>query len=217
MSVQFGYGHVLLNENDHALSIGGSFKTFVQFEMMTKSSITDFVSDISKLDMPMLLNVGLGLDVGILYNWANIISVTLMAYDIYTPVFVTKLRKNPYEIKQYQVLPIDFTVGLGINIPVSWSGKAISSWIVMFDYSNILQSFTPLERHPLLNIAVGTEIVFVNTIALRVGMNELYFHAGAGLRFGTFRIDVAAYGRELGKEPGARPQPNVDISLSFYR
>ncbi|MGL4981251.1 MAG: hypothetical protein ACRC4W_00075 [Treponemataceae bacterium] len=216
ISTQVSYGHVLINQDNHMLSVGGGLKLFIQTEFLIEDSITDLVSNFSFSNLPFLVNVGFGLDAGVLYSWANLLKVSVMAYDIYTPLFVNEISGSGAR-KKYHVMPFDLTVGFGINIPIAWSAKVLSSWQVLFDYSNIIQSFMPLERNPILNLAVGTEVVFINMIALRVGISEMYLHAGLGLKFGTFRIDVAAYGRELGKEPGSRPQFNVDFSFAFYR
>ena len=45
----------------------------------------------------------------------------------------------------------------------------------------------------------------------------MYPSAGVGARLGAFNIDAAIFGRELGLEPGTRPQLNLAISLEFFK
>jgi hypothetical protein len=85
----------------------------------------------------------------------------------------------------------------------------------MADYRDFLDLFKPIYRNPILNATLGTEVIFLDVISLRAGINETYLATGLGLDLTLFQIDLALYGKELGIDPGKRPLLNMDLSLSF--
>ena len=73
----------------------------------------------------------------------------------------------------------------------------------------------PIYRNPILNVAIGTEIILLDVVSLRIGIHETYLATGIGLDASICTIDLAMYGSELGIEPGEQPVFNIALSLAF--
>ena len=109
-------------------------------------------------------------------------------------------------------------MGIGIKIPTSFTFGIISSWTAYVDHENILVFFDENNlRNPILGFNAGTELELFKTIRLRLGINESYLSAGVGLKLGVFHVDAAIFGSELGLEPGAKPNLNAALSISFHK
>ena len=71
-----------------------------------------------------------------------------------------------------------------------------------------------MYRNPILNVAVGAEIEFLDVVSLRAGIRDAYLSAGLGLDLSICKIDLAMYGTEGGLEPGDRAILNIALSLA---
>ncbi|MGL4985611.1 MAG: hypothetical protein ACRC5H_00545 [Treponemataceae bacterium] len=215
VSLQIGYGIPLIKTNHHLWSIGVSAKMILQSEFFYTESISNLQNSINNLtDTPFYMNVGYGFDIGTFYQFADFFSLSIVFYDVYSPVHINRLEKYKGVSSRY-VTPTDMTIGVGFKLPQKLLGKIVSSWMIMADYKNMIYAFDDFQRNPLLNLSIGTELQLFKMLALRVGVSDLYLNTGLGLTFGAFNLDFAIYSKELGLEPGSNPQLNMGLSISF--
>lgn len=109
-------------------------------------------------------------------------------------------------------------VGLAAQIPFisDITFGLISSARVYIDHDDFLAlADSTAVVNPVLGFNMGAEVVLFKTISARLGINQGYFSAGAGLKLACFQFDAAIYGKELGTEPGAKPQLNVAFGTSI--
>jgi len=83
------------------------------------------------------------------------------------------------------------------------------------DYTDILDLTSPLPRNPILNVSLGVETRVLDIVTLRVGIDEALLSAGVGLDLGVFTLNIAAFGQELGLDPGDRPYYNLLVDFDF--
>lgn len=204
------------------LSVGFSSRLIGQFESSYKDSVTELIN--INFDMsPMNVSFGVGLDLGVQYELLNFINVALVWQDVYTPVWTTHFvgawaLENWNGTSKYQVLDSKLALGLGMDIPIEViTANIISHLGIYADYDDIFllaEDNGILGRNPILGLSVGAELILFDIIGLRAGMNEMYPSAGIGLYFPKFAIDFAIYGKELGLEPGYRPELNMGLSFA---
>ena len=219
-----GYGMTILNSGPHSLSLGIQVKGFVQTLFDESGNSLTVLTNFSNMDadsIPVVLSTGFGIDAGVLYKLGDL-SVGITCKDAFTPVFSTHYANlsafgggTPDSSVQFATIDPVLSAGIAYSIPFPEDWFALTSLKFMLDYQDIIPLFKPLHRNPLLNVALGTELVLVNIVSLRAGINETYLTAGVGLDLAIFKIDFAMYGKELGLEPGKRPCLNMAFGLSF--
>jgi len=226
-----GYGHKLQLGKNHNLSIGVSGGIISRaVNVGITGSITEIIDTVNALsdnieNLPVTSMLGYTVNAGLHYNFANFISVGATYNNILS---TTKTIDVPLNEEELQIdfseglkskLEPTLAVGVGIKIPTNFTLGIISSWTAYIDHENVLDLFVKdqLVKNPYLGLNAGTEIVLLNFISLRAGINESYLSAGVGLRLWALNIDAAVYGSELGIEPGAKPNLNAAFSISFKR
>ncbi|MGL4981898.1 MAG: hypothetical protein ACRC4W_03415 [Treponemataceae bacterium] len=209
--LQFGYGIPLVKTKNHFLSVGISAKALVQAEFFSNVGIDKLNRPFQ--EFPFYVNAGFGFNIGTFYQFGNVLGLSMVFHDVYSPMFINALTDN--NTSSTHVIPTDLTIGVSLKIPPSLIGKVVTSWLVMADYKNIIHGFAPSARNPLLNLSVGTELQLINMFAFRIGMSDLHIHAGFGFKISTFNMDIAIYKKEFGLEPGTNSQFNMDLSFSF--
>ena len=152
------------------------------------------------------------LNVGIVWN--NMISSTNTANVLIDPE--TQEVKFDFDNGTKSKLDSKLAVGFGVKVPINF---IITSMNIYVDHENILDLFVSdkIIKNPILGLNAGVEAVLLKAFSFRLGINESYLAAGFGLRLGSFNIETAVYGSELGLEPGDRPQLNTSISVSFKK
>lgn len=223
-----GYGHNFdLGLNDIAL--GFTVSGFARLPNIgIDDSLTGFMNSMSTFDpmnMPATSTYGYSISAGAQWTFANFLSIGAVWKDIYAPTYtftsenVSKVfelgGQKPVVNKKDQAV----AVGIGLNIPTKWTFGIISSWTVYADHENILDFMAKdkLVRNPMLGFGAGTEVTLFKSISVRAGIKDSYLSAGCGIRLGIFNIDAAIYGKELGLEPGTKPQLNTALSISFKK
>jgi hypothetical protein len=96
-------------------------------------------------------------------------------------------------------------------------------WVVMGDVRDALGAFGlfgPNARvshaTPFYNISIGTELIFYEFAALRVGMSDLFPCAGFGFTFGKVNIDFAFFGKNYNRaKAGDFVALGLDMSVRF--
>ena len=210
------------------LSVGGAVDLVNRVEGKILTSVTNLMSDNSEeMPLPLYTSFGFGLDVGATLSLLNFITVGLVWDDAVSGYFTSKSSDiSSGEIEpdaSYQAFNFDWKFNLGASVSVPgvniFTLGVISSLDVMLDLHDVIGMMVndPKKRNPILDVSLGTEAVLFKTISLRFGLHEMYPSAGVGARLGAFNIDAAIFGRELGLEPGTRPQLNLAFSLEFFK
>lgn len=211
------------------LSVGGAVDLVNRVEGKLLSSVTNLMSGDNPEEMiiPLYSSFGFGLDVGATLSLLDFITVGLVWDDAVSGYFTSKspnLASGELEPDaSYQAFNFDWKFNLGASVSVPsvnvFTLGVISSLDVMLDLHDVIGMMVndPKKRNPILDMTLGAEAVLFKTISLRLGLHEMYPSAGIGARFGAFNLDAAIFGRELGLEPGTRPQLNLAISLEFFK
>ena len=210
------------------LSVGGAVDLVNRVEGKILTSVTNLMSDNSEeMPLPLYTSFGFGLDVGATLSLLDFITVGLVWDDAVSGYFTSKspnLASGELEPDaSYKAFNFDWKFNLGASVSVPsvnvFTLGVISSLNVMLDLHDVIGMMVndPKKRNPILDMTLGAEAVFFKTISLRLGIHEMYPSAGIGARFGAFNLDAAIFGRELGLEPGTRPQLNLALSLEFFK
>ena len=177
------------------------------------------------LQQSFSLDVGVGVDVGILYTLNERFSIGLVGRNLFTTVMrnqYTQLQafldsETPATQDYDSLLPIDISAGISYTPPLGKLRYVLSDLRLFFDYSDIFDFATHPEtaRNPVLHAGLGFELVLLEILFVRGGFFHGLFSAGLGLDLTVFNINVSMFGRELSTEPGLRPVYNLILSLEF--
>lgn len=219
-----GYGLTVFQKDIHSVSAGFQLKGFFQTYTTqggTALGILDTAESLDLASIPTILATGFGLDAGLLYKMGDALSAGLVCRDLYTPVFTTEyasmddyLAGNGGDAIYARIDP-ELTVGASYSLQLPEDWITISQWGFYFDYRDILGLFDIIPVNPILNVALGTEMILLDVVSLRAGINESYAALGLGLDLSILSLDVAMYGSELGIDPGARPLLNMEVSMAI--
>lgn len=220
-----GYGLSILDKGSHSLAIGFQLKGFVQtflFEEGTSITVLNAFTNFNVDSIPTKLSTGFGVDAGVMYRFLSRFSAAIVCRDLYTPVFSSEYdtfsdfsKGSSGSTTSTDRLDSYLSAGVVYSVPLPESWATITDWNLMVDYRDFLDLLSPLYRNPVLNAAIGTELVFLDVVSLRAGIAETYLSTGLGLDLSLFTIDCAMYGSELGLDPGKRPVLNMALSVSF--
>lgn len=225
LGIVFGYAFPFDFGALGKLSVGVSGRGITQIEAVYTESLTSLIDKGFDLNStPLNLTFGFGFDIGVQYEVLDLIHVALVWQDAYTATWTSGLdisggyndHKSDYE---YNKLESKLGIGVGIDIPLEKITKNVISHLGVYaNYNNLWPLFNNKDevyRNPWLELSIGTELVLFDVVALRFGMNEMYFSSGFGLYLGVFRMDFSIYGRELGSEPGYSPQLNAGMAMTI--
>jgi hypothetical protein len=210
------------------LDLGIALKTFAQASVTLNQSILDMLTLFSSpsasilLSQPFALDVGIGVDAGVLYSWNKILSVGIVGRNLYAPVMrnaYTSLTSFGTALPtiSYGTTPLDLSAGIMFAPRLGVLESYITDLKLMLDYGDILDFLTHPDTasNPLLHIGAGVEMVMLQVLSLRAGFDEGYFSAGLGLDLTIFRLNLTMFGSELSTEPGLRPVYNLLLGLEF--
>ncbi len=222
--LQLSYGAPIIDKEDHYFSAGISAKGFFMVEgglsgVEPLSLVTD-IEDIANI-VPIYTHSGFSFDIGLYYKFLDMLSAGLVWNDPLNFIW-----SQLYGFESIETFDPDSTsrgsdeqsldLGLGIDIPVGKAEHVITDFIFMIDYRDIigLLDGNPASRNPILNLSLGTELTLFDIVSFRAGLDEMYFNAGIGFRAKKVTFDFAAFGKELGLEPGSLPQMNFSFAFS---
>ncbi len=230
-----GYGHAFDLGALGKLAAGVSTDIYAQVPYMNVNAnllnvltATDMMSALTGL-MQFKTSMGANINAGIQWRFLDFLNVAAVYNSMLSIVNNSPLQLDLENLDPSALLSFNSTrfqttgaagtvdVGVGIDIPTKWSLGLISDWGAYADIKDLFgcMANNPLERNPILNMNVGTEITLLNFISLRGGISDTYLHAGAGIRLLGLHLDAAIYGKELGTEPGSAPQLNAAISIGI--
>lgn len=223
-----GYGFKIPLGGDVSVEIGILAKGFVRGSYTLDDSLMGLFTLLSSPDPtaslmaePFDLTVGVGADLGLGLSLGRQFRVAVTYLDAFTPTYISKYAHLSDFIAGGAATAASGAVAPRLNAGILWAPDLgeldtyVSSFKLMADYSDILSLFALLPRNWILNLSAGAELRLLDILSLRAGLREGYLSAGVGVDLSVFKIDLAMFGRELGREPGQIPLFNMAIGLEF--
>ena len=166
---------------------------------------------------------GIGVDLGVRYSWNDTIALGVVARNLYAPALInsyatfSSFTQGATPTMSFGIVPLDLSAGIAYTPNLGALEPYLGGLKVLLDYNDILDFLTHPDTasNPVLHVGLGVEVQLLQILALRVGFDEGYFSAGAGLNLGVFRLNLTMYGSELSLEPGLRPAYNLILGLEF--
>ncbi len=226
----YAFGVPLPRFRDATLDIGLSIGAFIEggtAERFPFIELDDVVDDFGPdfiLDSPFALSSGFGLGLGMMYTYAEDLSIAITADNLYAPTVTTEydslddfLNDDGGETStSTDRAPAEINTGVRYSLPLGRVGRYIDEVDVYASYFDAFDFLTrDNPRNVLLKFAVGTEVQLLEILRLRGGLSEGLFAAGAGLELGVLDFNGAVYGRELSSEPGLNSVYNVGFSVDL--
>jgi hypothetical protein len=209
----------------NGLALGVSAKGYVRGAISPTMGIVEAMGKLSNplslLTDNFALTTGIGLDAGIRWDWNNQIAAAIACRDLFSPAIVTEYAHASDFVSALPGTTRTDTLDRSLDFGLMWApplgrlGQVIDSLVFALDYRDILDLASPLPRNPILNVGLGLEARFLEIVTLRAGIDEALLSAGLGLDLGVFKLNLAAYGAELGLDPGNRPYYNLLIDFDF--
>ncbi len=214
------------------LSFGVSARGITQLSMVYKDDLSTIYQTFDSFDalgIPASATLGLGLDLGVQYEFLDMVSVAIVWQDFYSPIWTNSfeglsaiLEKDAASGFQYSVLNPQLGIGASVDlVPLEIiTGGLISHAAAYANYADFLQFVRnaqsgELYQDPLLDLAVGAEVVLMDMVALRLGMNQLFISGGVGLYLGNLRLDASFHNEELGYAGTDWKQFNFGLSVTY--
>ena len=229
-NAEFGYGFNFdLGANDIAVGVSADFFSNL-LNVGINGSLTQLLGgsnseESSILDsLPITSMKGFSITSGLHYRYADFLNVGIVWDNMISSTNTANVLIDPeteevtfdFDNGVKSKLESKLAVGFGVKVPINF---IITSMNIYVDHENILDLFVSdkIIKNPILGLNAGVEAVLLKAFSFRLGINESYLAAGFGIRLGSFNIETAVYGSELGLEPGDRPQLNTSISVSFKK
>jgi hypothetical protein len=217
-----GYAFRVLNKGVHTVDVGAAGKFFGRASMDTgKLKILNIVSDFENWQHYLtdsFLTLGGGIDIGAQYRFLDNLTAALVVTDLFSLGYAAPLS----------IPGLGETSGSGylgyirpkINVGVSYKvfENYLVTWALMADYRDLINLFQQNDYYATngaLNLSLGTEVILLNILSLRLGMNQMLPAAGIGVDAKVLKIEAAIYGKELGREPGSLSTYALDLGILF--
>ena len=225
----YSYRIALPETSPHTLDLGillkGGVRGSVEVTESFASLLTLDISPDTILNSPFTLTAFIGMDVGILYNYNDFISVGITAMDLFSPTSVKTYNDLNGMISGSEsplttetgTIPISLNTGVGITPPLGPLDKYVSDFKIFLDYKDLLGVWLYQENYsnPWLHFSAGMELTLLEIFALRGGLDQGLLSAGLGVDLSLFTMNIAMFGSELGTEPGMRPVYNLMLGFEF--
>jgi len=212
-----GFAFRIFNFEHSSLDAGLTFKPFARGMVQEEIKITDLIGGtdefIENISIPVI--VGGTFDAGLMYRWGGL-RIGFTFNDIYSRGRVVYEYSLADDVKNRNNYYIPFTMNLGVALDFKlfkvFGLTLAADW---HNIRNVFQQDDYLQRNWLLDLSAGFQLSLFNVLKFRVGFNELLPSCGFGLDLGPFKLDLAYYGREFGREPGLLSTAVVEASISI--
>ncbi|MBN1410885.1 MAG: hypothetical protein JW969_08565 [Spirochaetales bacterium] len=172
---------------------------------------------------PLTMSLGGGLDAGIMYNIADILTVGIVGRDVFSATYqmifpsMMDMLSNFTFTNQMGYVPADLSAGIKVTPPLGIIGRVISKLDIYIDYQDILGFAThpATDKHWFLHLSAGMEVSLLEILHLRAGFAEGLFAGGFGLDLTILKMNVSMFGTEESLCPSLNPQYNVMIDFAF--
>ena len=220
-----GYAYRVELGKGHVLDLGLLAKGFIRGEVSATKGVFEIESLLdpaSLLGQPFVLTTGIGLDAGIRWDWEGQVSAGLVCRDAYSPALIAEfpsatsfIDRSATPTSTRSTIRPDLAVGAAWSPELGRLGRYIDGLVLALDYVDILDLARPVPRNAILNLGLGVEVRMLEILSVRLGFREALLAAGLGFDLGAFSLNAAAWGDEIGIEPGARPVYNLLLSFDF--
>jgi len=221
-----GYSFRVINKNSSLLDVGFLGKGFIRGALPLEASIltvTDLFSGNPLDTQPYTNTLGVGLDLGLLYQYARFFSFSIVYHDAYSPVLMVPYTSTTSFISggaasgsgTYTTIKSSLDVGFAVSPSFEYLDRYVSKLTFMADYRDILDLWALIPRNPVLNVGLGIEMIVLDALSLRAGISDALPALGFGIDFSIMQFDFAMRGMELGLDPGLQTTYAVDLGLLF--
>jgi hypothetical protein len=213
----------VLDRGSNIVDMGFLGKGFFRVSTEMEAPIID-VGDLfdDPMGVPLKTALGVGVDLGIKYTFAETFSAALVCFDPYSPAMVTAYRSAKDFLDSGDATGTDYAVvkpridlGFKYRIRSTFLDRYISDFIILADYHDFVDLFALIPRHPILNVGLGAELKVLKVLSFRAGVYDALPAAGFGLDLNFMKLDCSIYGKEMGLDPGVHPTYGLDIGLLF--
>lgn len=221
-----GYGFRFEPKSAHILDAGflakGFFRGMVELES-SLLSVDDLFSDDPFDDRPFTRTLGVGLDLGVRYEYDRTLAAAIVCRDAFSTAVISKYasasdflsREDTVDSDSHGKIDPTLDIGLAYYPRFERLERYITGLVFLLDYRDFFDFLELIPRHPILNFALGTEVVVVDSLSLRLGIAQALPSMGFGLDLKFVRFDFAMYGVELGLDPGVNSVFAMDMGLLF--
>lgn len=213
----------------HELSAGVGAKGFVMGSVSPTMGIAEalgVLSDPGSLlsSSAFDLTTGVGIDLGLRWNWNEVWAAGLVYRDAYSPAMVTEYSSLTGFVDDsasaklgstYATLPSSLDAGFSWTPELGVFSRVIDGLVLALDYRDILDLFAAVPRNPILNVGLGLETRILDIVRFRAGIADALLSAGMGFDLSVFTVNLAVFGAELGIDPGDRTCYNLLVDFSF--
>ncbi|HCM25520.1 MAG TPA: hypothetical protein DIC34_03045 [Treponema sp.] len=221
-----GYAFRLEPASGHTIDFGFAGKGFLRASGELGASvfsIETIIPDDPLGGIPIKMTAGVGVDVGVIYSYDSLFAVAIACRDAYSPALVSDFNSvdellsgsSGASSEEYGRIDPSLDVGIAFSPRIDIIQRYVSSLVFAADYRDFLDLAALIPRNPVLNVALGTEIVVLDALSLRAGIADALPNAGFGIDLSFMKFDFAMRGKELGLDPGENPAFVMDLSLTF--
>jgi hypothetical protein len=211
------------------LAAGVGAKGYVLGDITTPSTM-GIVEAVDYIDNPgslfsqnFSLTTGIGVDLGVRWSWKDQVAAGLVYRNAFSPAIQTTYSSlssflsnaSGSHSAEYGTIPSSLDCGVMWKPNLGRVGEVIDSFVIALDYKDILDLFNILPRNPILNVGFGVEARVLSIVSLRAGVADALPAAGIGLDLHAFTLNLAAYGTELGLDPGDWTCYNLVLDFNF--
>lgn len=213
----------------HTLDIGAQVRGSVRGTYRMTNTLRDlFVVDtfgVSLLDRPLEFMYSVGLDVGILYSFRDIVSVGITSRDVYSYTSIQEYSTVHNFVDNFTSpesttkgsIPTDLSVGVAVTPPLGRVGKVLTDLTLYVDYRDILDLIVYEQEifNPLSKLSAGLNISLIEIFHLMTGINNGYLSAGLAVDLSIFTIEIAMYGSKSQIGQKGKSITNVVFGFGF--
>ncbi|OQY36291.1 MAG: hypothetical protein B6229_10510 [Spirochaetaceae bacterium 4572_7] len=206
------------------ISPGIMSRTTIRGEMKIDNDLLGLIGTVSDIDnimdtYPIYLSPIFGLDGGFLVNFNDIISLSGVVKDIYTPILKYPVTTFDDALNVFTnsgdtsgaLLHREINFGLAGDIPLGPLSLVVNDLDVYFDYFDLLL----FDKNPWLHLGMGVDINLLGKFHLLAGFNEGLLALGLNVELKGFNIGFSMYGTEESPQPGMRPTFNFLLSTGI--
>ncbi len=219
--VNIGYGHRFIETESHTLDVGIGLNAFYRVRASKRISMNDIASFDAESLLPLQGIFGLGMDVGVQYGFKDRLHVAVAANNLFSYARIMDMSDafglagegyTPFEDKNGESYR---SLNVGMDYELLKKTAGFLDLTLMADYRDIFDLFSDIPRNPILNLGIGAELGLFDHIFIRAGLNDMLPALGVGFDLFVCELNFAAYGRELGLDPGVQPVFCMDLGLIF--